>query len=67
ILRIESGLSTYEKELALMGEDYIEVFEQQAREIEERKAKGLPPPSWVLAMGFDAANQDDGGTQQNAA
>ncbi|MDK2594395.1 phage portal protein [Pseudoalteromonas obscura] len=67
ILRIESGLSTYEKELALMGEDYIEVFEQQAREIEERKAKGLPPPSWVLAMGFDAANQDNGGTQQNAA
>lgn len=53
ILRIESGLSTYEKELALMGEDYQEVFEQQKREINERKAKGLPPPSWITALGFD--------------
>lgn len=28
VLRIESGLSTYEKELALMGEDYHETFGQ---------------------------------------
>ncbi|AZZ98760.1 phage portal protein [Pseudoalteromonas sp. R3] len=64
ILRIESGLSTYERELALMGEDYIEVFEQQAREIQERKEKGLPPPSWVTALALDSAN-DNG--EQNAA
>ncbi|KJZ03280.1 phage portal protein [Pseudoalteromonas piscicida] len=65
ILRIESGLSTYEKELALMGEDYQEVFEQQAREIQERKAKGLPPPSWMQVMAFDPSN--DSGEQQSAA
>lgn len=47
ILRIESGLSTYEKECANMGEDYQEVFSQQVREVEERKAAGLPPPSWM--------------------
>jgi len=50
VLKIESGLSTYEKELALMGEDYQEVFEQQVREVQERKAKGLPPPSWITSL-----------------
>ena len=25
-MRIEAGLSTYEKELALMGEDYQDIF-----------------------------------------
>lgn len=47
VLRIESGLSTYEKELALLGEDYQETFAQQVREMDERKAAGLPPPSWI--------------------
>ncbi len=47
ILRIEAGLSTYEKEMAVMGEDYQEVFEQQVREMEERRDKGLPLPSWA--------------------
>lgn len=47
VLRIESGLSSYEKEFALMGEDYQETFAQQVREQEERKAAGLPPPSWM--------------------
>ncbi|OOV87469.1 phage portal protein [Oceanospirillum linum] len=42
ILRIEAGPSTYEDELALMGKDYQEVFYQQAREIREREALGLP-------------------------
>jgi lambda family phage portal protein len=50
VLRIESGLSTYEKELAIQGEDYQEIFSQQVRETEERKAAGLPPPSWAMAM-----------------
>ncbi|MEH6825638.1 MAG: phage portal protein, partial [Motiliproteus sp.] len=49
ILRIESGLSTYEKELALMGEDYQEVFAQQVREMAERREAGLPMASWVQA------------------
>lgn len=47
VLRIESGLSTYEKELALMGEDYQETFSQQVRESHERREAGLPPPSWI--------------------
>ncbi len=47
VLRIESGLSSYEKELAQMGEDYQETFAQQVREMEERKDAGLPPPSWM--------------------
>lgn len=50
VLRIESGLSTYEKEAALMGEDYQELFEQQVREAEERRAAGLPPPSWAATQ-----------------
>ena len=47
IMRIEGGLSTYEKELALLGEDYQEVFAQQVREMKERKDAGLPRASWV--------------------
>jgi lambda family phage portal protein len=47
LLRIEGGLSTYEKELALLGEDYQEVFAQQVREMQERKEAGLPMASWV--------------------
>ena len=47
VLRIESGLSTYEKELAQMGEDYQETFAQQVREQQERREAGLPPPSWM--------------------
>ncbi|EOG6934964.1 phage portal protein, partial [Salmonella enterica subsp. enterica serovar Newport] len=41
VMRIEAGLSTYEKELAIMGEDYQEIFRQQVRESEERRAAGL--------------------------
>lgn len=32
ILRIANGISTFEKECALLGEDFREVFEQRARE-----------------------------------
>ena len=52
VLRIVSGLSTYQKELALMGEDYQEVFAQQVREMEERSAAGLPPASWAMTEAF---------------
>lgn len=50
VLRIESGLSTYEKEMALLGEDYQETFAQQVRETQERREAGLPPPSWMQAQ-----------------
>ena len=61
VLRIESGLSTYEKELALMGEDYQEVFAQQVREMAERKEAGLPLASWaqVNAMAPDEVQAAD--------
>ncbi|EAX9208971.1 hypothetical protein AIN96_23090, partial [Salmonella enterica] len=38
VMRIEAGLSTYEKELAIMGEDYQDIFRQQVRESEERRS-----------------------------
>ena len=49
ILRIEAGLSSYEKEFSIMGEDYQEMFEQQLREMKERKEAGLPRASWAMA------------------
>ncbi|SDI11672.1 phage portal protein, lambda family, partial [Vibrio xiamenensis] len=58
VLRIESGLSTYEREMAILGEDYQETFEQQVREMEERKANGLPPPSWMALQALAPDNQD---------
>jgi len=68
VLRIESGLSTYEKECALLGEDYQEVFQQQVREMQERKDKGLPPASWAatqtLAPDSDA-DPDAGAANQS--
>lgn len=40
-LRIKAGLSTYEKECAKLGEDFRDVFEQQAREKALQKSLGL--------------------------
>ncbi|WP_052969497.1 phage portal protein [Pseudomonas sp. 21] len=54
VLRIESGLSTYEKELALLGEDYQETFAQQVREMRERREAGLPPASWMATQALDS-------------
>ncbi|HHZ6530534.1 TPA: phage portal protein [Escherichia coli] len=47
VMRIEAGLSTYEKELALMGEDYQDIFRQQVRESAEREKAGLSRPVWI--------------------
>lgn len=41
VLRIASGLSTYEEELGKLGKDYREVFTQRAREMGLIKTKGL--------------------------
>ncbi|MED5505122.1 MAG: phage portal protein, partial [Pseudomonadota bacterium] len=59
VLRIDSGLSTYEKELALLGEDYQEIFDQQLAEMEERKSKGLPPPSWMKLQALAPDNPSE--------
>lgn len=58
VLRVEYGFSTYEKELAQMGEDYQEIFAQQVREQQERKDAGLPPPSWMQLQAL-AGNGDE--------
>lgn len=68
ILKLESGLITYEQACALMGNDYQEIFEQQVREAEERRAAGLSEPSWertqVLAPdGADASDNEQQGAQ----
>lgn len=42
MLRIKAGLSTYEKEVAKLGEDYREVFAQRAREEGLAKKFNLP-------------------------
>ncbi|STI74432.1 capsid protein of prophage [Escherichia coli] len=47
VMRIEAGLSTYEKEPALMGEDYQDIFRQQVRESAERQKAGLSRPVWI--------------------
>ncbi|MDO6707930.1 phage portal protein [Photobacterium sp. 1_MG-2023] len=59
VMRIESGLSTYEKELAQMGEDYQEIFTQQVEEMAERKKAGLPPPSWVKMQAMAPDNPSE--------
>lgn len=50
VMRIEAGLSTYEKELALMGEDYQDIFRQQVRESAERQKAGLSRPVWITVL-----------------
>lgn len=42
MLRIKSGLSTYEKEAAKLGEDYREIFAQRRKEEELAKELKLP-------------------------
>ncbi|GAB1085788.1 MAG: hypothetical protein SStaTSB_37950 [Shewanella algae] len=63
VLRIDSGLSTYEKELALLGEDYQEIFEQQVAEMNERQSKGLPPPSWMKLQALAPDNPTEGSNE----
>lgn len=57
VMRIEAGLSTYEKELALMGEDYQDIFRQQVRESAEREKAGLT--SGVDSAGVSAADSGE--------
>lgn len=74
ILKIEAGLSTYEKELANLGEDYQEIFEQQVREMKERDSEGLPRAIWAKAENFapgdsnsEGKNGASAGNNQQAA
>ena len=56
-MRIEAGLSTYEKELALMGEDYQDIFRQQVRNLLSGKSRTLT--SGVDRAGVSAADSGE--------
>lgn len=49
IMRIQAGLSTYEKEIARLGDDYRETFKQRAREEKLKES---------LNLDFDLASQN---------
>lgn len=42
VMRIANGLSTLEIECAKLGNDYRDILQQQAREVKQRRALGLP-------------------------
>lgn len=71
ILRIKSGLSTYEAEAAKLGNDWRETFEQRAREEGLIASKGLVLMLDTQSSGTDAAPttpakpQGDNQTQQD--
>lgn len=67
VMLIESGLSTYEKELAKLGEDYQEIFRQQLRESQEREAAGLRPPVWIASTYHQQINESQKSEGSNAA
>lgn len=56
ILRIKAGLSTYEAEIGRLGEDWREVFEQQAIEAGVREERGL-----VFDLNTNKGNTGQGG------
>lgn len=66
MLLIESGLSTYQKELAKLGEDYIDIFEQQMREYKIRKDKGLPLPNWITKDNLALEQEEEAGKNETA-
>ena len=49
-IRVQTGLSTLEKECAEQGEDYEEILDQQAIEQTMRQERGLPPLGAILQM-----------------
>ena len=59
IEKIRAGLSTYEKEIANYGEDYVEVFEQQYREAEMLAEQGRTP-LWQTGGVTDDAQESNG-------
>lgn len=68
VLRIASGLSTYEEELGKLGKDYREVFTQRAREMNLIEKKKLnftlttSKPGTQKETDSRASNNEDAGT-----
>lgn len=53
ILGMDAGMSTLEMEVSEnVGEDWEELLDQRAREIEAFKERGIPVPSWAQADVF---------------
>lgn len=57
VMRIKEGLSTYEKEAARLGEDFRELFAQQAREKQMREELGLIQSAEEIAAAAAAAQK----------
>jgi len=47
ILGMDAGLSTLQQESIDQGQDWEEILDQRAREIEGFKSRGIPVPSWA--------------------
>jgi len=56
-LRMDAGMSTLQHEAAEQGQDWEEVIEQRAIEIEHFKAKGLDLPSWASMQGAQSIGE----------
>lgn len=52
VLRIDAGLSTYEKEITRLGGDYREIFAQRAREEKLKEKQGLVFSSALVRPGY---------------
>lgn len=59
IMRIASGLSTFEKEYARMGADYRDMFRQRMKEMQLHKDMGLPFPTLGSGNANAAAQEDE--------
>jgi lambda family phage portal protein len=67
VMLIEAGLSTFEIECAKRGEDYEDIFAQQVREVQERKAKGLKPPAWAAVAFNEQLSKSQQQEEENVA
>jgi lambda family phage portal protein len=61
IMRINAGLSTYQKEVALLGDDFRRVFKQQAREKKLMEKLGLTFDTSGAKPGGSGSGQGENG------
>lgn len=69
VLRIQQGLSTFEKELGRTGEDFREIFAQQAREAKLREKLGITiavGAPMIAGQGAHAGQAQDSGAGKKA-
>lgn len=59
LMAIRGGLSTYEREAALMGEDYRDVFEQRAREQRMQREAGLGLDTSPASVDKKSVSEED--------